>query len=155
MEVIRFRKEDPEYGFLSNFSPHGLALDGLWWPTSEHFYQAQKFVGTSDYEVVFSAATPSEARRLGRFFPIRRPDWEDVKVAVMKRALLAKFMSSKELGDKLLATGDAHLVEWAPWDRYWGDGGDGSGENVLGRLLMELRAYLRLASPASDAHSGA
>lgn len=71
-----------------------------------------------------------------------RRDWESVKVAIMKRALLAKFTQHQELKDMLLATKDAKLVEHIEHDNYWGDGGDGKGKNMLGKLLMALRSEL-------------
>jgi ribA/ribD-fused uncharacterized protein len=66
-----------------------------------------------------------------------------VKDDVMRRALRAKFEQNPELREQLLATGEAHLIEHTATDSYWGDGGDGSGLNRLGELLMELRAQLR------------
>ncbi len=62
---------------------------------------------------------------------------------VMRKALFAKFTSHTFLKNKLLDTGKRELVERSPHDSYWGDGGDGTGENHLGRLLMELRAKLQ------------
>lgn len=84
------------------------------------------------------------AARLGRdrSRPLRR-DWETVKVSVMREALDAKFRQHADLTTLLLSTGDAVLVEHTENDDYWGDGGDGSGKNMLGRLLMDLRAKLR------------
>jgi ribA/ribD-fused uncharacterized protein len=61
----------------------------------------------------------------------------------MREAVLAKFSQHPELRAELLATGDAKLVEHTDSDAYWGDGGDGSGRNMLGTILMEVRARLR------------
>ena len=61
----------------------------------------------------------------------------------MRKALFAKFTRSKYLRDRLLETGDRELVERSPYDSFWGDGGNGTGRNWLGRLLMELRTKLR------------
>ena len=72
-----------------------------------------------------------------------RRDWESVKVAVMRVAVLAKFTQHDELRTLLLSTGDAKLVEHTENDDYWGDGGDGSGKNRLGLLLMSIRDELR------------
>ena len=73
--------------------------------------------------------------------PLRR-DWERVKERVMVEALRAKFTQHEELKAVLLGTGDAVLVEHTANDSNWGDGGDGSGRNRLGQLLMQLRAEL-------------
>ena len=72
-----------------------------------------------------------------------RPDWEAVKDDIMREAVGAKFRQHADLGVLLLATGDALLVEHTANDSYWGDGGDGSGRNMLGRILMEVREALR------------
>jgi ribA/ribD-fused uncharacterized protein len=71
-----------------------------------------------------------------------RADWEVVKDDVMRAALRAKFTQHPQLQSLLLATGDADLVEHTRNDTYWADGGDGSGRNRLGELLMELRTQL-------------
>jgi len=55
----------------------------------------------------------------------------------------ARFSQHEDLKRLLLDTGDAKLVEHTTNDDYWGDGGDGSGKNMLGRLLMEVREELR------------
>ena len=72
-----------------------------------------------------------------------RRDWESVKVSVMREAIRAKFTQHEELRERLLATGEAKIVEHTERDAYWGDGGDGSGKNMLGRILMEIREELR------------
>jgi N-glycosidase YbiA len=46
---------------------------------------------------------------------------------------------------RLLATGDADLIEHTENDDFWGDGGDGKGRNELGRILMAVREVLREA----------
>ena len=103
-----------------------------------------KFLEGEHQEEVRGAKTPKLAAQLGRSrkLPLRR-DWEAVKVDVMRQALRAKFTQRQELRELLLSTGDAKLVEHTANDNYWGDGGDGSGQNMLGRLLMELRSALR------------
>lgn len=72
-----------------------------------------------------------------------RNDWESVKDLIMRQAVLAKFTQHDDLRELLLATGDAKLVEQTTNDSYWGDGGDGRGKNMLGRILMEVREQLR------------
>ena len=84
------------------------------------------------------------AARMGRSRkrPLRK-DWEGVKEGIMMEALRAKFDQHPDLRKVLLETGDRTLVERTANDRYWGDGGDGSGRNRLGELLMRLRSELR------------
>ena len=77
----------------------------------------------------------------------RRSDWEQVKEDVMHKALLAKFTQHEELYRLLLGTKDRALVEHTKNDSYWGDGGDGTGKNRLGYLLMTVRETLRPRPP--------
>jgi ribA/ribD-fused uncharacterized protein len=108
--------------------------------------QAQKFAGTEHEEAVRRCKKPGEAADLGRSrkLPLRR-DWETVKDGVMREAVLAKFTQHDDLRAVLLGTGEAEIVEHTARDSYWGDGGDGSGRNMLGRILMSVRAELRAA----------
>ncbi|NLP08975.1 NADAR family protein [bacterium] len=142
--VINFYHLDEPYGEFSNFARFSIHLKGKDWPTSEHYFQAQKFAGTEHEELVRQAATPSEAAKMGRdrARPLR-PDWEAVKEDIMREAVYAKFTQHKDLRSLLLETEDAELVEHTENDRYWADGGDGSGLNRLGAILMEIREKLK------------
>jgi ribA/ribD-fused uncharacterized protein len=144
MNVIQFYRVSGDYGYFSNFSPHPVKLKGKTWPTSEHYFQAQKFAGAPDEEEVRLAKSPMNAARMGRSRnrPLRK-DWESAKDAIMHEAVLAKFTQHDELRESLLSTGDAEIVEHTKKDRYWGDGGDGRGKNMLGKILMWVRAELR------------
>ncbi len=144
MNVINFYSTQGEYGCFSNFSRHPVWLKGKSWPTSEHYFQAQKFAGTTHEEDIRKAKTPGLAAQMGRDRkrPLRR-DWEAVKDGIMHEVVLAKFSQHADLKDVLLATGDAKLVEHTFNDSYWGDGGDGSGQNMLGQILMRVREELR------------
>ncbi|MCE5279465.1 MAG: NADAR family protein [Planctomycetaceae bacterium] len=146
MNEIIFYSTKSENGYLSNFAAYPIELDGQIWPTSEHYFQAQKFPRTEHAVRIRQTPSPMIAARLGRSrrVPIR-PDWEQVKDAVMLAALRAKFSQHPDLREMLLATGEARIVERAKKDRYWGDGGDGSGRNRLGELLMQVRDELRRA----------
>jgi N-glycosidase YbiA len=136
-------REEP-YGCFSNFSAHGFELDGHWWATSEHYFQAQKFVDTAHYGDVMRAQSPSEAAKIGRdrTRPLR-PDWEQAKDDAMRRAVLQKFRTHGELRDRLLSTGTVELVENTSNDYYWGCGTDKTGKNMLGIILMETRSILQ------------
>lgn len=144
MTIYFYSMREQPYGCFSNFSSHGFELDGHWWPTSEHYFQAQKFVGTPHVDAVRLAKSPKEAAAIGRerSRPLR-PDWEQVKDEVMRRAVLRKFESHADIRTILLSTGDELIVENAPADYYWGCGADGSGQNKLGQILMDVRAELR------------
>jgi len=142
-EVIRFYSVSDEFGAFSNFAPYPIRVGGKSWPTVEHYFQAHKFRDPADVEVVRRARTPMLAARLGRDRRKKlRPDWDRARIQVMRTALRAKFEQHRELRELLLSTADAKLVEHTEDDDFWGDGGDGTGQNMLGRLLMELRLQL-------------
>lgn len=141
---IRFYKVNDEYGCFSNFSRHGFELDGKYWMTSEHYFQAKKFIGTEYEEQVKMASTPMEAANMGRdrSKPLRK-DWEEVKDDIMRRAVLEKFKANNDAKEILLSTGDEEIIEKTTKDYYWGCGEDGTGKNMLGKILMETRDILR------------
>lgn len=142
--TIYFYKAGDDYGCFSNFSHHKFELDDKTWRTSEHYFQAMKYTEEEDIEYVREAKTPHECfkrgRERGRSF---RDDWEDVKDDVMRRALRAKFDTHSECKETLLETGDEEIIEQTRGDYYWGCGTKGTGKNMLGILLMELRAQYR------------
>lgn len=137
---ISFSSLRAEYGYLSNFWPAPITLKGVVWPTSEHYFQAQKFAGTAHEEAIRQAPSPMIAARMGRSRarPLRS-DWDAVKEQIMLEALRAKFGQHVDLAARLRATGDALLIERNARDGYWADGGDGRGLNRLGALLMRVR----------------
>ena len=143
MTTILFYYETEEpYGCFSNFSAHAVYLKGIIWPTTEHYFQAQKFAGTPLEERVRLAKTPEEAKRLGKINPAR-PDWKQIRDEIMLEAVRAKFTQHPNLREILLSTGDDLMAENAPRDDYWGIGENGRGTNRLGQILMQVRSELR------------
>ena len=145
---IEFYSKIPAYREFSNFFPSAFDLDGKRWPTTEHYFQAQKFTATPEYqEEIRLAKTPEKAKSLGasREKPIRA-DWDQVREDVMKKALKAKFTQNADLKALLLSTGNRPLVEANPTDSYWGYGRTKKGKNRMGILLQQLRDELRAAN---------
>lgn len=138
--MIFFNSYTKDYAWLSNFSPHPVGT----WPTLEHAYQASRTVCPIEREYIRRARTPGAARTVGKTLTTR-PDWSVVKVPIMKRALTVKF-TDPEIRQKLLDTGTEHLIHLSPWDTFWGADHRGNGENVLGKLIMEVRDDLRRLS---------
>ncbi len=160
MTIFFYKVSDP-YGCFSNFSPHSLYLDGQTWPTLEHYYQAQKYVGTPDQAIcdtIRHAPTPEAAAALGRTPHYRtRQNWDQIKSDIMYQAVLTKFSTHLDIQAILLDTGDELIVENSDRDAYWGCGADGQGQNQLGKILMQVRQKLRqqqskttLASRSTD-----
>lgn len=145
--TIYFYKVNEPYGCFANFSPHSICMQGEDWQTVEHYYQAQKFIGTKDEEVsliIQAAPTPEEAAALGRDRTRQvRADWEQVKTKVMYQAVLQKFMTHPDIQAILIATDDLLIVENSPKDYYWGCGKDRTGDNHLGKILMSVRQQLK------------
>lgn len=159
--AVQFYDPKKENGWASNFYRRApFTVDGVYYPTSEHYFQAHKFDDRFFSELVAEQSTPGKAAFLGRQkttgrfpwqkelieaineYPVTiRPDWEHVKDQVMYDALCAKFTQNEDVRHKLLET-TGRLVEHTPRDSYWGDGGDGSGKNMLGKLLVRLRDNL-------------
>ena len=144
-----YNRGEPYYEF-TNFYETMVEIDGKDWLTTEHYFQAQKFVGTRLVETILMLERPRQAFDLSRdprYSRWRRSDWEEVKEDIMYKALQAKFTQHRELGRMLLETKDRELVEHSPYDSYWGDNGDGSGKNRLGVLLMRLREEMKPREP--------
>ena len=142
--AILFYSTRGKFGGFSNFSKHGIEIGGLWWKTTEHYFQAQKFTDLSYQEKIRNAPDPKTAATLGRSRQVKiRDDWETVKDEVMRAAVLKKFETHADLRELLLSTGDEDIIENAPGDYYWGCGKDQSGKNMLGKILVEVRERLR------------
>jgi hypothetical protein len=143
-DTIYFYAQTDTFSEFSNFAPYGIAMGGAWWRTVEHFFQAQKFHDEGYRERIRLANRPKDAKALGmtRSYPLR-PDWEEVKDAIMLQAVTAKFETHEKLARLLLSTGERAIVENAPMDAYWGCGPDGKGQNRLGKILMAVRDQLK------------
>ena len=144
--LIKFyNREDPFYEFTNFYPCDNLYIDELRWRTSEHYFQAMKFYGTPYFRHVSTMTSPRDAFQFSRTPEATKwlhPQWSGVKLQVMLKVLRVKF-SSNHFRTILLRTGDAPLVEHTRNDRFWGDGGDGFGENKLGILLMQVRRELQ------------
>lgn len=142
--IIEF---EGKYEFLSNFYPSPISYEGIVYPTNEHFFQAMKTLDINSRKAIAAADTPGKAKRMGRSV-VLRPDWESVKVDVMRIGLQHKF-KNPELRVKLLSTGNEELMEGNTWhDNTWGNCLCDKcinipGRNMLGMLLMELRKELQ------------
>jgi len=152
------------YGCFSTFSMHPFTMGGKQWPTVEHYVQGQKFAGEATTnpimgmslitpflqtglpmeELIRKTPDPLRAKKIGEVKGIPpRSDWKDKQEEIMYEANLAKFTEHKEIQKTLLDTGFAEIVYHSRADFFWGDGGDGSGENRLGKILALIRGKLR------------
>lgn len=139
LTILKFQGE---HRWLSNFWLCPVVLDGSSYPSVENAYQAAKTILLEE-RAPFLSCSPGQAKRLGKSVSLRE-DWEEVKVPTMRLLLGQKFARDTELGEKLIATGSAELIEGNYWgDIFWGvDLRTNIGKNLLGKLLMEQRAFI-------------
>ena len=131
------------YRFLSNFYPSMVeGIDGNVYVTVEHAYQAAKCKHERDALKIRRTLSPGVAKRTVKRMT-KKDHWLEDRLLVMGILLERKFGKIQHLKEKLLATGNAELIEGNHWgDRYWGVSG-GKGENHLGKILMMVREEIR------------
>lgn len=140
--VIKFYGYKGKYGFLSNFYMINFEYNGNVWKSSEYAFQAEKTVNKTDFYRVKNADNSATAKFLGREC-LCRLDWEEVKDDIMFDVCMAKFENGVGMAKRLLNTGDSILIENSKRDYYWGCGEVGSGKNKLGKILMDVREWLK------------
>lgn len=151
-ERVCFYEQD--FYVLSNFSSFSILWDGVRFDTSEHLYHWLKFITTPNgvglglapliAREILNAPSAHEAFKIAeRNRDQRRGDWDDVKVGFMRQIIRTKAEQHEYVRRKLLATGDRELVENSWRDDFWGWGPSRDGQNMLGRLWMEVRSELR------------
>ena len=153
---LRFSSRSREGAILSNFASTPIRVDGLEWPTVEHYYQASKLgtVRSTAAEQLWrdirSTASPAQAREAARAHAAQlspMDDWDERRLGIMAEALEAKFAPGTEAAEYLLSTGDRDLVHETPWGRngdpFWGAGRNDDGRNLLGAMLEQCRIALR------------
>lgn len=158
---------EQDFYVLSNFSSFNVIwTDNYRFQTAEHCYHWLKFA-TGEENGRLGGALPTEAAvKISKLImdapsahdafqiaqtnkALRRADWDDVKVEKMRLILRAKVQQHEYVRRKLLATGDRELVENSWRDDFWGWGPNRDGQNMLGKLWMEIRAELRTAQAAA------
>eukprot|EP00404_Azadinium_spinosum_P029611 CAMPEP_0180558020 /NCGR_PEP_ID=MMETSP1037_2-20121125/1489_1 /TAXON_ID=632150 /ORGANISM="Azadinium spinosum, Strain 3D9" /LENGTH=616 /DNA_ID=CAMNT_0022574295 /DNA_START=20 /DNA_END=1866 /DNA_ORIENTATION=+ len=141
----------PELASLSNFATgfgfwisEGAPPIRKWWPSAEHYLQAGQFVEVELQERVRCADEPGQAKALGRSLEPLRADWDMVKRSRVRTAMLEKLWAHPEARETLLGIPESKLIiNGNSVDPYFGTGGDGTGENVIGTELESMRALFR------------
>lgn len=130
-----------EYRWLSNFYPCDVRYQMDTYPSSEHAYQAAKTLNQDDRDHIANNLTAGQAKRYGQTVEISDNFLEN-KIQIMDIILTSKFIRNLDLTQKLVDTGDAHIIEGNTWnDTFWGMC-DGKGKNNLGKLIMKLRRHI-------------
>ena len=168
MEIIHFYDEKEKYGEFSNYYASKIEYKGKKYPTAEHLFQAFKFMGPDASkkslkyaELIRTQSTANKAKILanqkrGGGYKWRtdmntiideykdvklREDWAFIKDDAMRLIVCMKMKQNPKIYKLLLSTKPKLLAEHTKRDKYWGDGGDGSGKNMLGKILMQIRDY--------------
>ena len=129
-----------KYFFLSNFYPCRVLYEGIEYDSTEHAFVAAKSEDVRDREYIATIGSAGKAKQYGRRL-ILRPGWDSMRIQVMRDIVSIKFSSPGYLHNALLDTGDEELVEGNYWgDTFWGQCPIGTGENNLGKILMEIRS---------------
>jgi hypothetical protein len=148
---LNYETEDAVYWFstafdpFNNWSAHAIKIRGRKFPTVEHAYHYRKYEETAPEiaQEIFNAPSPWAAMQTDRkHADKRRKDWDAVKVDIMTELVRAKAAQNEDVRNSLLQTGKKLIVENSPWDKFWGCGEDGSGQNRMGKILMQIREDL-------------
>jgi ribA/ribD-fused uncharacterized protein len=146
---------------FSNMSGHPIEIEGIKYPTVEHYFQAMKakeFNDTEIYDKIVKSKTPKAAKALGKKVKNFVTEvWESKRDLIMETGVRAKFVQHPELRKELLATEDKLIGEADPRNTYWGIGtsmdlekakspSKWRGQNKLGKILMTLRSDFKAES---------
>jgi ribA/ribD-fused uncharacterized protein len=154
--MIFFNSYSPQWGWMSNFWPAPIRVpvgggfgDKQSFPSAEHLYQFSKWDrrGVDQRELMdaicgLNEVDAASAKRWGRKVRVR-PNWEGMKLKVMRNVLREKFAQHHDLAVRLAETDDELLLHLSPWDKFWGVSETRVGLNRLGQLMMQRRELLR------------
>ncbi len=136
-----------EYYIFSNFSSFAIEWKGRLWMTSEHAYHSEKFFSDDLKESIHRTRSAHDALNLSHEHRVSyRSDWDQVKLDIMKQILHAKVAQHPYVKKKLLESGHRTLIEDSWRDDFWGWGPKKDGANHLGRLWMEVRSEVMIAT---------
>lgn len=126
---------------FDNFSAHTVTIWGKCFNTAEHAFQWKKFSETepSIADAIFKAGSPWQVKKISRTSENRLQDWNKLKVQFMQEIIAAKVLQHEDVKNMLLATRGKRIIENSPTDSFWGVGLDGKGQNMMGKILMEIR----------------
>lgn len=146
-EIRFYRADEKPYGVFSNLYRSEIVVRGRTFRSVEDAYQSLKLRKAKVREWLLAAPSPglaaTTAHALTRYD--RFPGWGKLRYAWMIECLRVKYTQNADCARVLLDTGASRLVECGQEDnavnRRWGEV-DGVGENLLGRMLMKVRAEI-------------
>mgnify|MGYP000572029965 CR=1 FL=1 len=150
-KAYRFSRHDTSH-LLSPMSPHPIELEGETWASAEHYFQAQMVANPSIVGKIKSAKTPEFAFKLGSpWYRRKHKNWKALRRVMMSRALYTKVQMYPAIQEELVSTGDQLIIEASAYDHYWGIGRDQRGDNMLGKVWMDIRR--KLAETSETQHN--
>jgi ribA/ribD-fused uncharacterized protein len=147
-----------EYRAFSVMAEYPIEIEGVRYPTVEHYYQAMKASEFKDSELlkkILETKSTKAVKTLGKKVAnFMKEVWDDKRYDIMLRANRAKFVQHPELRKQLLDTGSKRIGLANPRNKYWSIGtsmesdksanpSKWSGQNKLGKLLEFLRDELK------------
>lgn len=133
---------DKPYMFLSNFYESPFSEDGYTYRTVENYFQSKKTEDEESKLKIINAPTPKSAKGLGRKVETNKELWQEIRMSVMRNAVLLKFSQNPDLKQQLIATGVRELREFSLQDKFWG-GSCKNSQNALGQIIMSVREELK------------
>ena len=159
--MICFHNPEEQNGYLSNWYRSVFTVDEITFSSMEQYMMYEKAVQFQDQqtaEKILGTDDVAEIKALGRM--VRNFDekiWREKRESIVHKGVLQKFLQNPELAEKLLETGEQMIAECAVKDKIWGIGlsmGDEErfcvdkwkGQNLLGQILMQVRAEISVQS---------
>lgn len=150
---------EQDHYYLSNFSAFKVAWSGILFDTAEAAYHWEKFRhdlgSTADVlarpvrDKILDARSAHDAFKIAQANkPLQRLDWDRVKTNVMRNILVKKVEQHEYVRRKLLETGEREMIENSWRDDVWGWGPNRDGQNLLGKLWMQVRDMTRAQAAA-------
>lgn len=159
LKVIGFYHENEKYGCFSNWYHAEFDYAGRHYLNVEQYMMYHKVWMFKQYDLadkIMRSTDPAECKKLGRtkFAEFDGKVWDKICYTIVKRGVKAKFIQNPDFLQELLSTGTALLAECSLRDEKWGIGIDiddpdhqdvskWHGENLLGRILMEVREEIK------------
>lgn len=132
------------WDFLSNASSFAVEWQGHLCSTSEHAYQAERFLDKALRQRICEARSVHDAKKIAQSERSRiRGDWIFIKVGIMEQILRAKLEQHPHIRERLIGSGDVEIIKHSMEDPFWGIGPDQNGKNHLGKIWMNLREEAR------------
>lgn len=135
-----------EYYCFSNFSSFQVEWKGYLWPTSEHAFQASRFLGKNQKIVALirqSKSADAAYKIAQKYKSALFDNYHQNDIANMTDICHCKLQQNPYVRHKLIQTGKRLIIEDSPKDSFWGWGPDKRGLNHLGKIWMKLRNELK------------